>query len=372
MTATHDQENEKGKPKKLDKPQTMVTMESLYIFLSISNFIPILSYTDSDYHYWCYGNCETPKETESHPGIILMGGSTDVDDAIKQQIDWSGCGDFLVLRTNGGDGYNKYIYDLGDGCSNSVSTIVIENKQGANDKFVINKINNASALYFAGGNQEIYLEYFTDTLLQDAINNAINDRNVSIGGISAGAMIQSFYIYTAANGTVYSHEALSNPYNSYMQFSEFFVSQKLNILYNTIIDTHFQKRDRFGRLFTFVARLRQDHDGANIKGIGINEQTAIAIDLNTGIGKVYGPLQYKSAAFMIVPGLTNNPEICQIDTPLTYTDVNIQKLEGYLSQDTFDFITFQGGSAVNNYPISVDNGRLSRIDPYDPPFIGSV
>lgn len=352
----------------------------LFILLSINYFIPILSYTDYDnntsprnisiirdnYQYYCYGNCDDPKQTESHPGIILMGGGTDVDDAFKQQIDWSGCGDFLVLRASGEDGYNEYIYDLG--CSNSVATIVVENKEGANDEFVIDKINGAAAIFFAGGDQDTYLQYWQGTLLQDAVNNAINDRNVSIGGTSAGAMIQSYYIYSASNGSVYSHEALQDPYNRYMQFSSFFVAQKLNILYNTIIDTHFEQRNRFGRLFAMVARLRTDHAGSNVKGIGINEQTAICIDLDTGFGKVVGPNQYESFIFMIVPGVTNNPEICEASTPLTYDNVDIQKLEGYLSQDTFNFASWTGGSPVNNYKISVNNGRLNKVDPYVPPF----
>lgn len=77
-----------------------------------------------------------------------MGGGTDVDAAFRQQITWSDCGDFLVIRATGTDAYNDYIMSLG--CANSASTLLIDNINGANDDFVINKINEAEAIFFAG------------------------------------------------------------------------------------------------------------------------------------------------------------------------------------------------------------------------------
>ena len=157
-----------------------------------------------DYDVWCVGNCNSPIKTIPHPGIILMGGSTDVDDAIKQQIDWSGCGDFLVLRSSGSDGYNNYILNLG--CANSVTTIRINNRRGANENFVVDTIDNAEAIFFAGGDQNRYVTDWMGTGLQSAVQRAIA-RDVPIGGTSAGEVIQTYYIYSAANGTVYSDEA---------------------------------------------------------------------------------------------------------------------------------------------------------------------
>ena len=56
----------------------------------------------------------------------------------------------------------------------------------------------------------IILEY---SQLNTLINQAISERNIVIGGTSAGMAIMGEYYFTAQNGTVTSSEALSNPYN---------------------------------------------------------------------------------------------------------------------------------------------------------------
>ena len=323
------------------------------------SFLIYIAFAARDYDYWCYGACDNPVNTTPHSGIILMGGGTDVDDAFKQQIKWSSCGDFLVLRASGTDAYNEYIYNLG--CSNSVSTILIKNKNGANEQFVIDKINEAEAIFFAGGDQSTYLQLWEKSKLQTAVQNAITNRNVPVGGTSAGCDIQTYYIYSASNGSVYSDEALDNPYNKYMTFSDYFLTQMDNELFDSIVDTHFVTRDRFGRLFTFVGRLRTDHNGENIRGIGINEQTAIAIDLTSQVGVLLGPT-ITSEAYIILPD--HNPSVCKPNTPLTYQNVTVQKLTAKAG-DTFNFKTWTGGRSSQKYTVSAVKGRILG-DPYNP------
>ena len=54
----------------------------------------------ADYEYYCTGNCDTDVNTTSEFGLVLMGGSTDVDTAFMWMIEKSGGGDFLILRTS--------------------------------------------------------------------------------------------------------------------------------------------------------------------------------------------------------------------------------------------------------------------------------
>eukprot|EP01084_Bolivina_argentea_P277444 473658_1 len=266
------------------------------------------------YDYWCVGNCDNNINTTTHSGIILIGGAVDVEtdslnDAFLKQIEWSGCGDFLVLRASGEPYYMEYIYHLG--CSNSVTEIRLNNIADANNPFVIDQINNAEAIFFAGGNQATYVTEWMGSALQSAVQSAVN-RDVPIGGTSAGAMIQSWFIYSAEGSRgVDSYEALQNPFNQYITFSEHLITQKYNSLVGTIIDTHFEERDRMGRLFTFVARLRNSY-GLNMNGIGINEATAIVIDSVTMIGTVVG----NSSTYVVIPGLNNEPSVCEPNTPL--------------------------------------------------------
>lgn len=141
----------------------------------------------------------------------------------------------------------------------------------------------------------------------------------------------------------------------YIQFSDFFISQKYGALNNTVIDTHFDERDRFGRLFTFVARLKTTYNDQNIVGIGLNEQTAIAIDLETMIGVTLGPEPYTSKAYLIMPDSV--PQVCTRGKPLTFINVTVQELEAYYN-DTFDFAIWEGGYDGLRYDVSAVKGKL--------------
>ena len=81
-----------------------------------------------------------------------MGGGTDVDAAFQWMCQRSGNGDFLVIRATGTDAYNPYIQQLCPG-ENSVATLIIPNRAAASDPFVITTIQNAEALWIAGGDQ---------------------------------------------------------------------------------------------------------------------------------------------------------------------------------------------------------------------------
>src|ERR1044072_4009724 len=84
------------------------------------------------------------------PGIVLMGGGTDVYAGFQWMCQRAGGGNFLVIRTTGTDAYNPYIQQL---CPqmDSVETIIITSVAGANSAYVSNQIQNAEALWIAGG-----------------------------------------------------------------------------------------------------------------------------------------------------------------------------------------------------------------------------
>jgi cyanophycinase len=65
-------------------------------------------------------------------GVVLMGGSTDVDDAFKWMCGRAVGGDFLVVRATGTDAYSPYVQAL---CPNahSVATVIVNSVTAAND-----------------------------------------------------------------------------------------------------------------------------------------------------------------------------------------------------------------------------------------------
>ncbi len=300
-----------------------------------------------NYDYYSLGSTAdvTPSTTG---GMVIMGGGTDVDEAFEWMINRSGGGDFVILRASGTDAYNPYVYnDLGG--VNSAETIIVKNKAGANEAFVYDKIRKAEALFIAGGDQTLYVNYFKGTLVEDAIHE-LKQRGVPIGGTSAGAMIMGEHVYDAKNGSVLSSEALRNPYDSYLTFTRDFVS--LPNLSDVIIDTHFYERDRMGRLVTFLARNIKDGwapaNGA--KGIGVDEATALIVE-PSGYSYVLGE------GYVYFLKTTQAASTIQSGKPLVINGVSAYRITDTSSQ-SFNLSTWSGSGGIS-YTLSASNRRLT-------------
>src|SRR5262244_3165801 len=114
-----------------------------------------------NYSYFRVGNA-SDVSTATTAGTVLMGGGTDVDAAFEWMCQRSGNGDFLVIRATGTDAYNPYVQQLCP-AENSVATLIIPNRTAASDAFVISTIQNAEALWIAGGDQSNYINFWKGT-----------------------------------------------------------------------------------------------------------------------------------------------------------------------------------------------------------------
>jgi len=207
------------------------------------------AFAAKQYSYFRVGNSNDVTASTTS-GIVLMGGGTDVDAAFQWMCARSGGGDFLVIRASGTDAYNPYIQQLCP-ANNSVATLIIPNRAAASDPFVVSTIQNAEALWIAGGDQSDYINDWKGTPVQDQINGLIA-RGVPVGGTSAGMNVLTQFIYSAlASQGVTSSQALADPFNRYITLDRDFVS--LPILQGIIGDPHFVTRDRMGRDLVFCA-----------------------------------------------------------------------------------------------------------------------
>jgi len=285
-----------------------------YIFLFL--IVPVFAFAQN-YTSYIIGDTNNVN-TACQYRITLMGGATEHDSASKWFLRGANGGDVLVLRTSGSDGYNNYFYSILGVPVNSVETIVMHNASAAYEPYIINRIKNAEALWFAGGNQWDYVSYWNNTPVDSAIHYLIHVKKASIGGTSAGMAIQGGLVFTAQYGTITSATALNNPYDMNMTLLKHdFIHHP--ILENVITDTHYDSPDRRGRHTAFIARIMQE-DGVNAYGIACDEYTAVCID-STGIAKVYGDYpSYNDFAYFIQPNcvMPNNPETCASGTPLTW------------------------------------------------------
>jgi len=220
-------------------------------------------------------------EAEPKPGVVLMGGSRDVDQAMRWLTEQSGNGDIVVIRATGADGYNQYLLDLGE--ANSVETLLINSHESANDSRVSETIRKADALFIAGGDQANYIRYWSNSETEKAIQYLIHERGVPIGGTSAGTAVMGEFVFTALNGGVSSNQALSNPFDERVTVQS---STLINhpLLKGVITDQHFSEREREGRTVVFLARIIEQYGGSgfdtHLRAVALDERTALIIDEN--------------------------------------------------------------------------------------------
>lgn len=299
-------------------------------------------------------------------GNCLMGGATEDDEAMKWFLQRANGGDILVLRASGSNGYNNYLYSELGVDVNSVETIVFHNASASNEPYVHQRIQQAEAIWFAGGDQWNYISYWRNTPVDSLINVGISERNIVIGGTSAGMAIQGSYYFSAQNNTVTSNAALQNPYNVNVTVDG---APFLNIPYmdNVITDTHYDNPDRKGRHSVFLARILTD-DGVAGRGIACDEYTAVCIDEN-GLARVYGghPTYDDNAYFIQVNCELNDytPETCTSGMPLTWNR-NGEALKVYAVKgtstgaNTFDLTDWQTGTGGTWQHWSIEDGVLTE------------
>jgi len=294
------------------------------------------------------GNDADAAVTPLGPGLILMGGGTDVDAAFSWWVPQVAGGDVVVLRTSGSDGYNDYLYqDIGG--VDSVETLLVTTVALADSDYVADRLSKAEAVFMAGGDQATYVTAWKGTRVEEEIEAAYR-RGAVIGGTSAGCAVMGDFAFAALNDTVYSDEALLDPYNQYMTMERDFFD--FGSLGGVITDTHFAERNRMGRLVAFVARPIADGWSRAPIGLGVDEATALVIDA-TGTGTVLGT----GAVYVLRP--TTSPALCSSGEPLQFEGLELLEL---VAGDSVSLPS--GQSAIAPIALSAGGGVTTPLDPY--------
>lgn len=136
---------------------------------------------------------------------------------------------------------------------------MINNIEADSPKFV-KRINQAHAVFFSGGDQfRLSTILGTSDVVEKVKEKYMKDSNFIVAGTSAGAMAMSgLMLYEGEN-----NEAMLS------QTVKF--SSGLGFINGCIIDTHFIKRGRFGRLAQSIVM------NPSCIGIGLGEDTALII-----------------------------------------------------------------------------------------------
>jgi len=289
-------------------------------------------------------------QTQPVGGAYLAGGGTDVDAGMVWLMGQGGTrsagqyGDVVVLRTSGSNGYNKYLVRLG---ANSVTSIVITSVAGANSDVVKNAIAKAEVVFIAGGDQSTYVNLWRGTALQTAVNERVA-QGYPIGGTSAGLAVLGQYVYAALNASAESAVVLQNPFDPSVTLQPALFNVPL--LANVLTDSHFQTRDRMGRLLVFLARLQEDGMASAPRAIAVDEGSGVGVSaggvtttFGTGVGAYY------------LNVAKNARRVCAANTPLTYSPVTTVHVT---NGGNFTLGSWTSTSS-SPYTLSVSNGVVS-------------
>lgn len=144
------------------------------------------------------------------------------------------------------------------GCTN-LKVANIRSKADSNKKEHIEMFEKADAIMFSGGDQRRIVKFIGGTKLHDILRDRYQNEDFVIAGTSAGAMAMSQEM--VAGGS--SQESLLK--------GAVIMQNGLGLIPGLVIDTHFIKRGRFGRL----AEAGAIHP--TLLGLGLAEDTGIII-----------------------------------------------------------------------------------------------
>ncbi|MFN5032286.1 MAG: cyanophycinase [Flavobacteriia bacterium] len=185
------------------------------------------------------------------------------------------------------------------GCTN-IHVVDIRDRSHSEEPENVEKIKNADAVLFSGGDQSQITKKIGETTIHHLLLHKYMNENFVIAGTSAGAMCMSSRMITGGNTTESFRKGVVG------------MGEGMGFTPNLIIDSHFIQRGRFGRLTEAVAKFPK------LIGIGLAEDTGLIITNNNEF-EVIG-----SGMVIIFDGrnLThNNEEILKEGDPMTLTNM---------------------------------------------------
>lgn len=138
-----------------------------------------------------------------------------------------------------------------------------ESRDDAHDPDLVARLRGATGIFMTGGNQLKLSAIVCGTPLGDAILEAHLAGTV-VAGTSAGASIQSSHMVAFGVGGATPKQRMTQ------------VAAGLGLLPSTVIDQHFDQRNRYGRLLMIVSQSPQ------LLGLGVDEDTAAIVTHEDG------------------------------------------------------------------------------------------
>ncbi len=185
------------------------------------------------------------------------------------------------------------------GCEN-VHIMDIRNREQTEEQKNLDLMKKADCVMFSGGDQSKIVQYIGGTLLHKIIQQRYENENFVIAGTSAGAMCMSREMIKGGG----IKEAFTK--------GAVLMGEGMGFIPNLIIDSHFIRRGRFGRLAEAVARFPK------MIGIGLAEDTGLVIKncneaevIGSGMVILFDPRKLKH----------NNQKVVVEGSPMSLTNL---------------------------------------------------
>ncbi len=190
------------------------------------------------------------------------------------------------------------------GCYN-VEVMDIRTRKESEHKANMKLIEQADCIMFSGGDQSKITSKIGGTRIHTIMKERFKSEEIVIAGTSAGAMCMSKEMITGGR----SQESLFK--------GTVGMSKGMDFIPNLIIDSHFIKRGRFGRLAESVAIY------PSIIGVGLAEDTGLVIKnsetfeiIGSGMVIIFDPRNLKH----------NNEKVLEIGTPMSLVNLKVHVL----------------------------------------------
>jgi cyanophycinase len=279
---------------------------------------------------------------------MLAGGSPSPPEALAWWSSFAGGGDVVLLRT---DPIDLYLDTFADEVADvdSIEILSIQSPEDAMLESVACRLEQAEAIFVLGGWQNTYVDNWSASPIPNLIEQAWA-RGAAIGGNSAGIAIMGQFVFGAHQGTIWSPEALADPYSPKITLDTDFLHMPLGG--GILFDTHFHQRDRMGRSITFLARIIEAGWDEDPIGVAIDEDTALLVD-GQGLAEVRG----SGSVYVLRP--PGPPQVCVPETPLHYEAVEVFSLV-----DGEQLWLPDGITDIAPLAVTAADGGLQPEDPY--------
>jgi len=233
----------------------------------------------------------------------------------------------------------------------------------------VSKIGNAAGFWFTGGDQTritktLLGENGEESPLLTLLRKRLADGAV-IGGSSAGAAIMSREMIAGGDSFRALLEPLANEYTSIEEqdSGRLYMSRGLGFMPNGIVDQHFDRQARLGRLVRAMAATGQ------ARAYGVDENTAMVVDLESGEARALGSgsvtlINASDAQFGFgTPQLASGLELSVIAAGASFRLVDFEVVGGQgdatVGNEYFGYAPIQGGG------MAFANSRLDQALGYE-------